>query len=128
MLTTKDPIGDIMSRLIYLENNGGLFQRTLNEIVIQNGYANNTTYNLFHKPINRGGRTFDLVVSVISDLNTDQYRYTVFDAGFGNLDYWYDRPFNPEYNGGFPIGLYVVGYERNNLILIGASSNSDYQY
>ena len=83
---------------------------------------------MYHKPIQRNGKTFDLFIDAISDYNTDQYRYTIFDAAFGNLDYWYDRPFDPKYNGEFPIGLYVVGYERNNLILIGASSNGDFQY
>lgn len=127
MHTTNDPIGDILRRVAFLEQNGGLPQNTLDNIIIQNGYST-STYSMYHKPITRDRRTFDLMIIAPPDLEKNISRYTVFRGGFGNIDQWYDRPFNPNYNSGFPIGFFIHGYQSNDLIRIGASSNSDYLY
>lgn len=48
MLATKDPIGDILARVKYLSDNGGIRERHLREIIIQNVYATDKTWGSYH--------------------------------------------------------------------------------
>ena len=129
LLTSTDPIGDIFQRVHYLNSVGnGLKDRDLADIILQNGYGKNTYMGpLYHEHINHNRHVFSLSVGVVSPYNQDQYRYKVFDAGFGYLDRFGNYPFNPEYNEGYHSGYFILGYEENYLIRIGAKSKS-YHY
>jgi len=72
---------------------------------------------------------YDYLIRVAGYSSTiNQSYYNVYQMGFGYLDRFSKYRKTNMFNGGYYQGFYMIGYERNYLITIGAKRTEAYNY